>query len=63
MSDPIEHERLLTPREAAAMFRVKTQTIARWADSGKLTIIRTPTGYRRYRESEIRALLEESTAR
>ena len=53
----LEHERLLTPAEVAAMFRVDPKTVTRWAQAGKLTAIRTLGGHRRYRESEVSALL------
>ena len=51
------HERLLTPGEVAALFRVDPKTVTRWAASGRITSIRTPGGHRRFRESEVRALL------
>lgn len=50
-------EKLLTGAEVAALFKVDQETVARWADAGKLTCVRTPGGRRRYREAEIRALL------
>ncbi len=50
-------EALLTPAEVAAMFRVDPKTVTRWAKAGKLSSIRTLGGHRRYRESEVRALL------
>ena len=53
-----EHERLLTPAEVAALFRVDPKTVTRWAQAGKLTAIRTLGGHRRYRESEVSRLLE-----
>ncbi|MDQ6897236.1 MAG: BldC family transcriptional regulator [Actinomycetota bacterium] len=53
----VEHERLLTPAEVAAMFRVDPKTVTRWAQAGKLTAIRTLGGHRRYRESEVSRLL------
>jgi excisionase family DNA binding protein len=52
-----ETETLLTPAEVAAMFRVDPKTVTRWAKAGKLSSIRTLGGHRRYRESEVRALL------
>lgn len=52
-----ESESLLTPAEVATMFRVDPKTVTRWAKSGKLSAIRTLGGHRRYRESEVRALL------
>jgi excisionase family DNA binding protein len=51
--------RLLTPAEVAAIFRVDTDTVTRWANGGKLTAVRTPGGHRRYPEAEVRALLEQ----
>ena len=54
---PTESEALLTPAEVAAMFRVDPKTVTRWAKAGKLSSIRTLGGHRRYRESEVRALL------
>ena len=50
-------ESLLTPAEVAALFRVDPKTVTRWAKAGKLTSIRTLGGHRRYREQEVRALL------
>jgi len=35
--------------------------VTRWAKAGKLTSIRTLGGHRRYRESEVRSLLEGNT--
>ena len=54
-------EALLTPAEVAAMFRVDPKTVTRWAKAGKLTSIRTLGGHRRYRESEVKALLSSIT--
>jgi excisionase family DNA binding protein len=51
-------DRLLTPGEVAAMFRVDPKTASRWAAAGKISSIRTPGGHRRFRESEIWALLQ-----
>jgi len=51
-------EPLLTPAEVASMFRVDPKTVTRWAKAGKLIAIRTLGGHRRYRESEVRALLQ-----
>lgn len=51
-------EPLLTPSEVASMFRVDPKTVTRWAKAGKLSAIRTLGGHRRYRESEVRALLQ-----
>jgi excisionase family DNA binding protein len=51
-------ETLLTPSEVATLFRVDPKTVTRWAQAGKVPSIRTLGGHRRYRESDIRALLE-----
>jgi len=53
-----ESEQLLTPSEVAALFRVDPKTVTRWAKAGKLASIRTLGGQRRYRASEVYALLE-----
>lgn len=52
-----EPEPLLTPAEVASWFKVDPKTVTRWAKAGKLTSIRTLGGHRRYRETEVRALL------
>jgi excisionase family DNA binding protein len=49
---------LLTPGEVATLFRVDPKTVTRWAKTGRLDSIRTPGGHRRFRETEVRALLE-----
>ena len=54
-------ERLLTPHQVAEMFRVDPKTVTRWASNGWIGSIRTPGGHRRFRESEITALLAERT--
>jgi excisionase family DNA binding protein len=50
-------EKLLTPAEVASLFRVDPKTVTRWAKAGKLTSIRTLGGHRRYKESEVKTLL------
>ena len=54
-------ENLLTPAEVATLFRVDPKTVTRWAKAGKLTSIRTLGGHRRYKESEVKALLKAIT--
>ena len=56
-----DQEVLLTPSEVASLFRVDPKTVTRWAKSGKLTSIRTLGGHRRYKESEVKALLKTIT--
>ncbi len=53
-----EAEKLLTPSEVAALFRVDPKTVTRWAKAGKIGSIRTLGGHRRFRESEVRQLLD-----
>ncbi len=50
-------DRLLTPGEVAALFRVDPKTVTRWAAVGRIGRIRTPGGHSRFRESEVRAML------
>ena len=57
-----DHEVLLTTAEVASLFRVDPKTVTRWAKSGKLTSIRTLGGHRRYKESEVKALLLKTTS-
>jgi excisionase family DNA binding protein len=54
-------DRLLTPGEVATLFRVDPKTVTRWAAAGRIGSIRTPGGHRRFRESEVRALLAGDT--
>ena len=61
MNRPNDSEVLLTPAEVASLFRVDPKTVTRWAKAGKLTAIRTLGGHRRYRTSEVNALLQSST--
>ena len=53
-------DRLLTPGEVAQLFRVDPKTVTRWAAAGRISSIRTPGGHRRFRETEVRALLSGS---
>jgi excisionase family DNA binding protein len=55
---PMEQEILLTPAEVAKLFRVDPKTVTRWAKAGKINAIRTLGGHRRYRQSEVQALLK-----
>lgn len=58
MSELPEEDRLLTPGEVGEIFRVDPKTVGRWAADGKLAAIRTPGGHRRYRTSDVEALLK-----
>lgn len=48
---------LLTPRQVADRFNVDTKTVARWAQTGKLDVVRTLGGHRRYFAAEVDELL------
>lgn len=50
---------LLTPAEVAALFRVDSKTVTRWAAAGRISSIRTPGGHRRFRRSEVNRLLAD----
>lgn len=52
---------LMTPKQVAAEFMVDPKTVTRWAQAGKLHSIRTLGGHRRYRRSQVMALLKENT--
>ena len=58
----VSQERLLAPGEVAALFRVDPKTVTRWAAAGRIGSIRTPGGHRRFRESEVRDLLNQLTS-
>jgi excisionase family DNA binding protein len=55
---PTRHE-LLTPGGVAALLFVDPKTVTRWAIAGKLPAIRTPGGHRRYRRSDVLAIMAE----
>jgi len=55
-------DRLLTPGEVAAVFRVNPKTVSRWAKAGRLAAVRTPGGHRRYRQTDVLALLSPADA-
>lgn len=62
MSNPIEpDQRLMTPAEVAAFFRVDAKTVTRWALAGRLPSIRTLGGHRRYREVDVLAAMRAAT--
>lgn len=50
-------ENMLTPAEAAAVFRIDRATLTQWVKRGKIPCTRTPMGHRRYRESDVIAML------
>src|SRR3954451_20012129 len=50
-------EHLLTPAQVAALVFVHPKTVSRWARAGKIPSTRTPGGHRRFRSSDVRALM------
>jgi excisionase family DNA binding protein len=59
--DPLDGDRLMTSAEVARLFAVDPKTVARWANDGRINSMRTPGNHRRFRESEVRALLNGGT--
>jgi excisionase family DNA binding protein len=53
---PENTEVLLKPSQVAALFNVDPKTVSSWGDAGKLTVIKTLGGHRRFRASEVMAL-------
>lgn len=51
---------LLTVGEAAAIATVSTDTLKRWEKAGRIESLRTPTGHRRFRRSDVEGLLSPS---
>lgn len=62
MPGVIDAERMLRPREVALLFKVDPKTVTRWAKSGKLTPVVLPSGHRRYRYSDVEALIKSGSA-
>jgi excisionase family DNA binding protein len=59
MPENPEDERLLLPAEVAAMFRVETRTVTRWAHTGRIpagAVVRTLGNRRRFRAAVISRL-------
>ena len=54
---PTEH--LLTPADVAALVFVDPKTVSRWASKGRIASKRTPGGHRRFRSSDVQALMFE----
>jgi excisionase family DNA binding protein len=63
MSEHVDRDddKLLTPAEVAAMFRVDPKTVSRWARAGKLPALKTLGGHRRFRASEVEKALTEAS--
>ncbi len=46
---------------ACKMLGVDQSTLRRWSDSGRVPVFRTPGGHRRYRKSDLQAILRGAT--
>jgi hypothetical protein len=54
---------LLAPRQVAAAASVTVETVRKWGDTGRLTVVtRTASGHRRFRERQVRELVAERAA-
>lgn len=54
-----EAHRLMTSAEVCQWLRVTPKTLQDWRKQGHLKALKTPGGYVRYRESDVRAVLQE----
>lgn len=59
--DQNQDERLLTSGEVGKLFRVDAKTVSRWAARGVLGSVRTVGGHRRFRETDVRALMDANS--
>lgn len=48
---------VLTPGDVAVIFRVDPRTVSRWSNEGRLPSFRTAGGHRRFRRSDVDALI------
>ncbi len=53
------HGWLLSAGEVARVFGVRTQTVSRWADTGRLPSVRTEGGHRRFRPADVEELRQQ----
>lgn len=60
MAETPDGDKLLKPGEVADLFRVDPKTVTRWAKDGKVPSVTTPGGHKRFRESVVRAMLEDN---
>ena len=54
-----DSDNLLTPSEVARRFKVDPKTVTRWAKAGQLSSFRTLGGHRRFKASEVEALIND----
>jgi excisionase family DNA binding protein len=55
----MQDEKLLKISEAAERLGVHYQTLRAWADSGKIAVVRYPSGYRYFKPSVIDRFREQ----
>lgn len=55
----MKHEKHLTMKEVMQILRVSKSTLINWDKKGTLKAIRLPNGYRRWRVSDIEAILQQ----
>lgn len=53
----------MTTRQVAEIFKVHPNTVVVWARQGLLPCVRTAGGHRRYADTDVQRLLEESQTR
>jgi excisionase family DNA binding protein len=54
-----EEERMLNIADAAAIVGVHKNTLRAWADKGLVPHVKLPSGYRRFRLSEMRRIARD----
>ena len=54
-----EEERMLNIADAASILGVHKNTLRAWADKGLVPHVKLPSGYRRFRLSEMRRIARE----
>jgi excisionase family DNA binding protein len=55
----VPEDEYLAIGEAAALIGVSVDTLRRWAAAGRIKAVRTPTRQRRFKRSDVEALLRE----
>lgn len=61
-SDSYPDDALVAATPGAKLIGVHPDTLRRYADDGRIAVVRTPTGARRFRVSDLRALLAPDPA-
>ena len=56
--EKVPDNRLLTRTEVAELFHVDPSTITRWAEAGKLPVVKTLGGHRRYAAEVVLELIQ-----